>query len=467
MAKDGGRDVQIEMSQYNKIIKAPKIEIWVEAKLRGKVNRVDIGDIAGSVIMASNSNINSVYFVTNCFFTPQTIQELLLFGYKSGLQIYLINGYHYKNLIEEHFETIISRTRSTKDSEATQENLIEFIKKLKMSLPAKADQKQETIEFAIEKGRIIPSSKYNALFKQEQKLELRKVACESISEARKVVSLSEIKIIPYIDDDEVAGNIAYQLVGSERKDLLEEIIKSLKRNETAILKGISGQGKTIFANHVMRRFYNDDYYILSTDASDHNIISFAKEVIGNLIGLDYFKLSEEDQIIIYSLSEYFGIDQIVGKKIMEILRKDKFTEFISPELCLEILVKLIETHNSRKKILLIVDNLHNASNDLIAFLKNVFMKLSKSHIPVLGLTTYQTNGESSHGNHWLPYLDSLMRGNKFTGFNLISLNDDDVDDFIRALLPGANNNLVSLVSTNTLKDPFFVTLYIYLLSKRM
>lgn len=465
MAKDGGRDVEIEMSPYSKILKYPKIEIWVEAKLRGKAN-VNIGDIAGSVIMASNSNINTVYFVTNCFFTPQTIQELLLFGYKSGLQVCLVNGYHYNNLIEGHLETITKRIRLNKETKNSQEKFIEFIHKLKSSLPVKPDQKQLSLEFIIEKGRIIPDSKYNELFKEEQKLELRKINVTSRTDTQKVTNLTEIKITPYIDDIIIKDDIKYQLAGRKRNDLLEEVIASLKRNEAAILEGNSGQGKTFFANHIMRRFYQCDYYVLSTDVFENNTISFTKEVISNLIGLDYFKLLEDDQAIINSLSEYLGIDKTIGEKILEIMRKDRFTEIISSELCLEILIKLIENHNSRKKLLLIVDNLHKASNDLIAFLKNLFTRLSKAHIPVLGLVTGEINSKYVPENHWLPYLESFINGNNFTSFTIAPLDDNDIEDFVKALLPGANINLIRLITTNTLKDPFFIGIYISLLKQR-
>ncbi len=107
MVKDGGKDIKITKNYYSEILKFPKIEIWIETKLRSKGRNVDMGDIAGSAIIASNSNITSVYFVTNCFFTTQTIEELLVFKEKTGLQIFLIDGYQYRNLLIEHQSKIL------------------------------------------------------------------------------------------------------------------------------------------------------------------------------------------------------------------------------------------------------------------------------------------------------------------------------------------------------------------------
>ncbi len=287
------------------------------------------------------------------------------------------------------------------------------------------------------------------------------ITTSSLVISDKNLLLNSIKLIPFIEDEEIENNIAFQLIGKNRNELLEELLCSVFRNEIIILKGDSGQGKSFFAKHVVRRLYKSGYTVLFTNSFENNILSFTKEVIVELIGLDYFRFLEENETIITYLSEYFKLDRLISSKILELMRKDKFEESIPVEVCLEVLVKLMDDQNIRKKIVLIIDNLQKSSNDLFAFLKNLFLRLNKNSIPVLALSTYRTEDQVSiPENSWLQYLDTIIRSNKFSSFKIDPLDTEDVNEYIKALIPGAMPNLISFIASNTLKIPFYIRLYI-------
>ncbi len=465
LIKDGGKDVKFKMSFYSQLLSLPKIEIWIEAKL--KSNNVEIGDIAGNVIIASNSSILSIFFVTNRYFTKQTVEELLKFKVKSGLQIILVNGFQYYNILKEHCTKVLEYISNNKKEIKDFDGFKLFVNELLEDLPTKPSKAQYEFEMKIERGNHLPPTKYSKAYREESKIELRKYDTSSIQSSHKMLNLDNIKLVPEISDSELGNNPAYQLIGKERIQLLNETLECIDKNETIILKGNSGQGKTFFANHIARNVYKKEYFVLFTDTFEQNIISLTKEIITNLIGFDYFKYLEDDKFVINYLSEFFQLEYIICEKLLELIKKDKFSETISAEICLEVLVRLLRSYRKRKKLLLIVDNLHKSTNDLLSFLKNFFGRLNSESVPVLCLSIYQKpDNIFIPENQWLQYLDSIAQSNKFATLTLPSLNNNDIFEYIRMLVPGANNNLIDFVTKNTLSDPFYIKLYINFLKSK-
>jgi tRNA A37 threonylcarbamoyladenosine biosynthesis protein TsaE len=468
MVKDGGRDVQINKNYYSQILKFPKIEIWIEAKLRSKGRNVDMGDIAGSAIIASNSNITSIYFVTNCFFTAQTIEELLVFKEKTGLQICLIDGYQYKHLLLEHYSKLIHKFERESGEKVTAEGQRDFIKNLLDILPDRAPQNiLESLEVNVARGKISPKSIYTESFKDEQKIELRKIHLTKNFTREKALDLNDIKLIPLVSDHEVDQNPAYQLIGSNRKELILEVLSYIYANKTIILTGNSGDGKTFFANHVARKLYDHDYNVVFTDSFESNILSYTKEIITSVIEIDYFRFLEDDEAVLNYLSDCFALDSVVAFKIIELIRRDKLSENISPEVCSEVLLRVMEKSKARKKILLIVDNLHVCSNDLLAFLKHLFIQLKEISVPVLCLTVSNADEKNiSPENQWLKYLDTIATSNHFKLLTIPSLSKEDIRQYIQAVIPGGSENVIALIEKNTFISPFYVRLFIeYLKAK--
>ncbi len=110
---------------------------------------------------------------------------------------------------------------------------------------------------------------------------------------------------------------------------------------------------------------------------------------------------------------------------------------------------------------MIVDNLHRCSNDLIAFLRNLFIRFKDMAVPVLCLTVSQQDEKNiSPENQWLKYLDTIASSNRFRILMIPSLEKEDVVHYIKALVPGSSENVITLIEKNTFNNPFYIRLFI-------
>ncbi|MFC0516360.1 AAA family ATPase [Mucilaginibacter angelicae] len=465
MTRDGGRDVEINKKLISNILPLPNVDVWVEAKLRDKRKQVMIKDIAGSVIMASNANIRSLYFVTNCYFTKQTVEELLLFAYKSGLKINLVDGYHYRNLLTTHYEEVLHRFQQHQQ-EMTLDSFSLFMKELLENLPQKSDQTYDQISVTIGRENLRRVEDFTASFWDKDQIDLRRIRSTAHGKTFRI-ALNEIQTNPVLSDNEIANDVRYQLIGARRKVLLQDVARFLQDGQIVIIKGESGKGKSFFANHLFRQMHKLDYNVASVDLSDINVLTFSKEIIGHLIGLNYFALLESDEGIIDYLSSYFQLPTVVCKQMLEVIRQDRFTAHVAPEICLEVLIKMVQSHQSRKKVILMLDNLHKVSSDMMAFLKALFNRLREINTPVIALTvSTPLKTDPYYETQWIRFIDSLSQSNRYQIIELPELEDRDIDEYIFGRLPGVNLNMLSLIKRSTLNHVFYVELYIELLKSR-
>jgi hypothetical protein len=458
MVKDDGKDAIINKLIPSSFLENIDIKIWIEAKYRKKDN-VKLADVGGHIIIASNSNIQTLFFVTNQFFTPQTIEQLLVFQLKTGLQIQLIDGYMYRNMLQERPE--VKMVDNDLEGKIKRAKIIDFKNRLLENLPKAPSKVSYKITLTLERGRVSTSKELASVSRAEESIERRSLQLSEIAESKFSLDLGKAKVIPLIDETELEQNINYKLIGKERQQLFTETIKYLKVNETVIIKGDSGQGKSFFSNHIAREFYKSDYYVAFLDAENKNISSLTRTIIIDLIGIDYFKYLEHKTAVIQYLSEYLSIDKFIAEKLIELVVNDNFSEKISNDIYIQLLLKLFESYRKRKNILIVIDNLHRSTSDLLGFLKNLFSFLNELSIPVLVLTQYQNDkNDGQIVPEWLDFLDTIIESNQFVSFNLLNLKPKDIRDYIKALTPGANRNLVDFIVKNTLATPFYIKLFI-------
>lgn len=454
--KDGGKDAII-----NKLLTAhglAKIEIqaWIEAKYRKK-DDVDLGDIGGNVIIASNSSIRNIYFVTNQSFTPQAIEQLLIFQVRTGLRIDLVDGYRYRNLLEKHLP--ILRNTVLKDIDVTFDQLLGFAEKLLTGLPTIPPSTNYKVSLTVERGRITQTKSITTFCTEEVQLERRTVDLSSILKSKETIALSKAQLVPMVYEKDVRNNPHYELIGEGRKDLLNQTIAFLKSGKTVVVKGAAGQGKTFFSSHIVRAFYQEHQYALFVDIGNQDILSITRNIILDIIGIDYFKYMEDRTAVVEYLSEYYSIEQFVANKVIDLVQMNQTSKEISSELCLRLLLKLFKNNASRKGMLLVIDNLHAATLDVLAWLKNLFVFLNQISIPTLALTRDRYD-QRNISNDWLSALDMMIDSNHFVSMTMPQLEEHDIKNFVMMLVPGASIPLVDLIVKNTFPSPFYIRLYV-------
>ncbi|MCK6641867.1 MAG: restriction endonuclease [Bacteroidia bacterium] len=454
--KDGGKDAIISKLLTAHGLGGIEIQAWIEAKYRKKDN-VDLGDIGGNVIIASNSSIRSIYFVTNQSFTPQAIEQLLIFQVRTGLQIELIDGYRYRNLLEKHLPRL--RKMVYEDIEIPHVDFIDFAEKLFAELPTTAPSIEYKVSLTVERGRITQTKSIANLCNDEVQLERRVVDLSSILESKETIALSKAELIPIVYDKDINNNPNYELIGEARKNLLNQTLTLLKSGKTVVIKGTAGQGKTFFSSHIARAFYQDNNYVLFVDVGNQDISSITRNIILDVIGIDYFKYMEDRAAVVEYLSQYYSIEPFVANKVIDLVQMNHTTKEISSELCFRLLLKLFENNAGRKGMLLVVDNLHMATLDVLALLKNLFGFLNQIAIPVLVLTRKQ-NDQRDASNDWLSALDAMIDSNGFASMTMPGLEESDIRNFIKMLVPGASVPLVNLIVNNTFPIPFYIKLYV-------
>lgn len=464
IVKDDGKDAVINKLIPSQIINAIKTQIWVEAKYR-KTNNVKLGDVGGHVIIASNSNIQAIFFVTNQFFSLQTVEHLLFFYAKTGLQINLIDGYMYRNLLNKHQQKIAIDNYPIKGLEL--QDIIGFKDQLLKSLPHLPSKVEYEIHLTVERGKIAKTTTLSNLSKEEVLIERRDVDLSVLGKSKYILDLSKVKLTPILNEKEMCNNPKYQLIGKKRQELFKNTVKYLKKNKTVVIKGASGQGKTFFSNHIAREFYKVDYYALFIDTEDKNIPSMTRAFIVDIIGIDYFKYLEHRDAVIQYLSEYFSLDVFVAEKLIDLVVRDQFFEELPNEICLQLLLKLFKSYLNRKKIIIVIDNLHKSTNDLLAFLKNLFFFLNEINIPILALTQEQVDIKDTMDRmEWIDVLNSVMESNQFITLNMSPLSANDINEYVKILIPGANENLITLISKSTLNAPFYINLFVQHLKEK-
>jgi tetratricopeptide (TPR) repeat protein len=468
MTRDDGRDIEVNYQRLiSPLLGNIDIKVWVEAKLRESM-KVELGDIAGNVIIASNWNIEYIYFVTNYFFSEQTVKELILFSDKSGLKIRLIDGYNYRLLLKKHKDGIIGFIEQ--DFYLSRENINEienFVNILLENLPKKKTKLDWDLDIGIVKGHFV--EKYKEGLKAEEKIEARIMDLNSIKNQKMILDLSLIKLNPYISENEIDTNVDYKLIGNKRRFLLNSIIEAIAGKNITFLKGDSGCGKSFLANYVTREFYKRNYHVCFIDVYNQNVLSFTKNLLANLVGMKYFQFLEHKYPVVKYLEECFNLDTPVAQKIVNLMQKDSFSEEIPGDICQEILINFVENYTKRKDLFIVFDNFQFVTTELLKFLKNILIRLKRIGIPALILTIEKFKpGMKIPENEWLEHLNSIIGIHDFHSFTMEPLEDQDIEEYISSLIPGANENIVNIVRKNTLDSPFFIKVYVeYIKSKKI
>ncbi|UOY05385.1 restriction endonuclease [Muricauda sp. SCSIO 64092] len=463
--KDGGKDAIIERLISSDVLNRLKITAWVEAKYRQE-NNVDLGDIGGNVIIASNSSVHSVFFVTNQFFTQQAIEQLLIFQVRTGLQIELIDGYRYRNLLQKHFESI--QEQKLEISKLSKLELIEFAKNLLDNLPTRPPKIEYKVNLIVERGKITKNSKAGSLSNNEINLERRALDLSSIIDSKETLSLSKARMSFVIPKNQIEGNPNYELLGINRKDLFRQTITLLESGNIVVIKGGAGQGKTFFSHHIARVFYESDKNVIFIDIENHTVQSLTRAIIIEIIGIDYFKYLQDREAVLEYLSSYYAIDSFVATKVISLVQEDKTYDEITDYLCLKLLLKLFKNITTRKPSLMIVDNFHKASRNVVTFLKNLFIFLKQSQIPVLVLTRDESIRIKNLEADWLEVLDDIIDSNHFVRMVMPKLNKEDRFHFIQLLAPGVSKSFTQLIESVSFDSPLFIKLIVdFLKSERI
>ncbi len=450
MTRDGGKDVEMSFNHNSDLINSISYKVWVEAKLKNNSNQVKLNDIAGNVIIAFNSNIRAIYFITTTYFTLQTHRELMLNKFKTGLNISLIDGFKLRTLLEKWKSNLKKHD--------------DFISELIKILPTEEIKINEQIIFSIDNDAI----GLNLKIKKERKGNPQNNKHVSIIDQEEKYDLNHIKYNSFVNPKDIETNLHYRLTGKRRNELFFEITEEIKSFQTIVLTGETGQGKSFFTHQLIRHFQNEDWILLPISVSNDNIISFTKNLLLRFINLDYSDLEENYDLIIKCFCISYNLTSQIAKQIVKVLGSNTLTDNIAPEICLELLKKSLISCSTRRPLLLIVENLDHVETELFSFLTNLFNNLRNNQISVFTTIKKGKSDLSQTEKDKLSKYFSSLNIQKYSQYTLLPLNNTEEKELIESLLPGANINLINLIKGNTLPTPLFIQLFIeYLIQKKI
>ena len=453
MTHDGGKDVEILFKHISVSFSPIDYKVWVEAKLRKKSKKVELNDIAGNVIIAFNSNIRAIYFITSTYFSPQTHKELMLNRLKTGLHITLIDGFTLRTMLDK-WNNELNKFNELK----------KIISELKKILPIEKNKTIENIVFKVDNDTMEIKVSTN----KEKKIISQNFDSSPISKSDEKHDLSLIKTDFSVNQEDIESNLLYKLTGERRKELFTEIINEIQNFRTIVLIGEMGQGKTFFTHHVIRHFQNENWITLPISVSNDNIISFTKKLLLNFINLDYSDLEGNYDIIIKCISVSFNVELNVARQIIKVLESRTFSENIAPEICLELLRKSLINCSKRQHILLVIDDLDCVETELFSFLLNFFNYLKNNHISVLTTVKPIQKDANYKENEKLSKYSKALNIQEYSQFTLLPLDDAERNELIKGMLPGININTIDLIKKNTLPIPLYIQIYIeYLIQKKV
>ena len=451
MTRDGGKDVEI-LFNHNTVSMSPlNYKVWIEAKLKKKPNDVKLNDIAGNVIIASNSNIKAIYFITTTHFTPQTYKELILSRLKTGLNITLIDGFNLRMLINKWNKKL--------------KNYDEFISELRKILPVEKHKIVDNIVFDIDNDTM----EIKVSIGKEKKITSRKIDLSPIIQSEEKYDLSKIEADFSITQEDIDCNSLYKLTGERREKLFNEIVYEIESFKTIVLTGETGQGKTFLTHHLIRHFQNQDWVTFPISVANDNIVSFTKKLLLRFINLDYSDLEENYDIIVNCIRTSFNVDTKIAIRVIKVLESNTQDEAIAPEVCLDLLKKSLISCSVRKPILLVIDNLDCIETELFSFLLNFFDNLKHSRVSVVvTIKSIQSDIHHKEEREKLSKYSNALNVQRYTQFTLLSLNSTEENELIKGILPGANINIINLIKKNTLSVPLYIQLFIeYLIQKEV
>lgn len=456
--KDGGKDGMIQISVLSDILDSIELRVWIEAKYRSASN-VAMNDIGGNVLIAFNSQINKIYFVTNRFFTPQAVQELLTISLTRGLEVELVTGYHYRKLLEKHFAKINPDWNAK--FQIPKPDILEFATELLDKLPSETPAEINIEPILLQRGKPASSlSSVSALTKKESKIEQRILKFPSSLSVESSLDLSIIRPEFVVSDREIRENPEYRIVGRNRRKLLRETISLLVSDKTVVLRSKSGEGKTFLSNHVARDFYKRDYAVIFIETENKSLFSISRLILMELTGIGKIERDEYWNKLVAEIAQVYSINFSEANEILSIIAEGKEHSNLTPELYSNVLSKLISIFSKRKRLLLVVDNLHAASRETLSFLKNLFSDVNRLNVPVLALSQVRNPHLNINDPDWRHSLDSLFKANEFAVLDVPGLSTSDIHDLIEQLVPGASDSLKAFIEKSTLRTPLYIKLYI-------
>jgi TPR repeat protein len=451
MTHDGGKDVEILFEHNSASFSPIDYKVWVEAKLKKKSKKVKLNDIAGNVIIAFNSNIRAIYFITTTYFSPQTYEVLMLTKFKTGLKITLIDGFNLRAILNKW------------DNELNKSNEFnEFISELKKFIPIEKNKQIENIVFKIDNTTMEITASAN----KEKEIISQKIDFSPVSKSDEKYDLSLIKTDFSVNQEDIENNLLYKLTGERRKYLFNEIVNEIQNFRTIVLTGEMGQGKTFLTQHIIRHFQNENWITLPISVSNDNIISFTKKLLLNFINLDYSDLEENYDVIIKCISVSFNVDLHVAKQIIKVLESCTLSENIAPEICLELLKKSLANCSKRQCILLVIDDLDCVEIELFSFLLNFFNYLKNNRISVITTIKPIQSDCNYKENEKLSKYSRALNIQEYSQFTLLPLDDAEENELIEGMLPGINMNTINLIKKNTLPIPLYIQIFIEYLIRR-
>ncbi len=428
MTRDGGRDVEFEIKTITHILPRIKDKVWIEAKLRN-TQKVQLNEIAGNIIIATNSNVHKIYFVSNHYFSNQTISELVLLRLRTGLSIVLIDGYQVKLLIE-YWRNELSQHSDIID---------------KLNLPCEKDSTIQNIDLSID----LENYQLCRESSKKQPIPNSLNLCKEY-ETKKIINIDHIGIDTPTND--------IPAINKAREILIKDIISDIKRDKIIFLKGNEGHGKSFVLSKVSSEIQKDKWIVHRFEITPNDtIISFTQNVIIKISNIDYIKIMDvSEELLIQLLTSTFDISSSIASEILNLLTGNLSYGNIPAEICGTLIFNLVSYCRNRKRFLLVIDDIHKADDKLYPFLINLCNKFSKANISVLASADYRT---AIQNKEYIP--------KHFVDRTLEDFSYDDLVKFIELTLPGANKNVIDLIHEKALPIPSNIKIFIdYLINLR-
>lgn len=326
-------------------------KILFEAKLRSDLDKdLPLNDFSKSLIIAINMDSDALIVATNLRLSDGTKEHLANFSHKTGLRTYYLSPYYVDTWMKEHYSL------DNQDSDKELRNLLRN------------------------------ASAYSSL---QQPLELLKKE-----------PLEQAKELP-------------QLLGSEKKRLLTEIIQEIKNsNGIVLIKGNAGTGKSFFCSHLASNLEKIPCSVYSIDLKNYQTprVLFLK-LLETLWHIPFEALLSFDRSSLEKIVEEVDshrIDENIKEAVLAAFSRDLNHYSQNADILnyymIQYLLNIYAIRTRHANIVLYFSNINSISPQMVDFLLQFLNEYSFNGKAVLELRTSTYIDVHMESGRWEKYI---------------------------------------------------------------
>jgi len=439
----------------------------IEAKMRGAKSGIGLRDFAATMVIAHNECANTLLVVANRRFTPQALQEVSRFFFRTNMRVKLVDGPTVSGWVRRNFESLRDHFPEL------------FLRSLIME-----DANKEAAS-----SSVVPCVKKPLVF--QGPVTQRSKALTLETGWREDDSMASCDLTAEDGEDSSPDADPPTLIGEARVDTLRRLVSTVQRADEAgagaicLLAGTGGVGKSVLVSHLVARLTDTPealgrrwVAVIDVGRQPSSRALFIA-ILTALLGADPYDLTADQgdawrpEALVAHLAGT-PADNPICKAVLRAITEDR-SDFesswdLNVEPLLAFLDRLVSRRSRRQPMTLIVHELNTATEETLDFLFQACRVLRGAGASVVvemrtagyerSATVRDRDGSNTvmSPEQWdvmVRRFESLCDGGRF---DVEPPQRNDAIDYVRSLLPGLGDRQAGVIVDHVGRVPLHLKL---------